>query len=465
MSVFIKFNIDKSLQMTKSSANYQMENLADNLVFLIPPKYEDYELGKCSILLFLLNQNENPNIVQLESQNETYNDYIVYKIPIDRNLTFKPGSIKMWLNFINSDWNLVLKSGYSYLKISEHDLSEEYLPDEDLDLLDQWQTKMDSVYKTALDSLSKTQELANLVAEMVEEAEGFTNQVSQDKGVVTQIRNEVTELKSNIDKQSDEIDKIRDHIDQQRTTVDTLSSKVEETFNEITNLHSEVKLVGEHVEAQLAEVKNIASQIDEQEINISKLSETVSANAKVAQESANNAHLYEQNAFDYRNLSEGFASSAELSKDAAAESAQVASESASEAIKNATEASKDLSEIQNLKKSIEEDVTHADSVKSEIETLYESAQDIENNISHLQQSVIDAETNVENLTQSVTKSVTIVTNLATEVRQDVEEVRECHDDITNIYDEAMTIIELIFDLDGGSPEDIHTGVIDGGELT
>lgn len=148
----IKMNDDKSLTVTVRTENYTTENLAEELSFLVPYKYNDTDLNTCTILLSLIGINDTEystpliDIISLENIKQYNDNYFICSIPITKKYTFQPLTYKLWLTFINADRELVLKTGSSLIKINQSEIIEEYLPDSTLSLIDQWEIKIENIY-------------------------------------------------------------------------------------------------------------------------------------------------------------------------------------------------------------------------------------------------------------------------------------------------------------------------------
>ena len=129
-----------------------MENFAEDLIFYLPEYLNDYQIANCSVLLFLSMPNKTPNIIQLEPLEEMRNSFLQYRIPIDKDFTCIPGTIKLWLNILHYEKQVIIKSDYLSFDVYEHEASESYIPSQSIDLLDQWQMKMDEISTKASES-------------------------------------------------------------------------------------------------------------------------------------------------------------------------------------------------------------------------------------------------------------------------------------------------------------------------
>ena len=156
MSLYvIKFENDKSLISTIQSTIHQGECNTDTLVFLMPKKYGEANIADCSLLLRYIDVNEIGHSEELEMYPLPYNEnYLQYRLSVTTKFTKYPGEIELWLTAINKEDAIVLKSDSTTIKIEPSKNIADYLPQEDLDQLDQLEFKIDVLEKTKADSLA-----------------------------------------------------------------------------------------------------------------------------------------------------------------------------------------------------------------------------------------------------------------------------------------------------------------------
>ncbi len=259
----IKMSVDKSLTVTISTDNYQFENLAENLSFLIPKTYNNIDLSTCTILLNLIGTTCDPKEkehktpitdVILLDEIEEYNDtYFSCKIPVTKNFTFKPLTYKLWLTFLNSKKELVLKTGSCSVRVSPTDFVEEYMSESQLSLIDTWEIKMEQTYSKVLEMSLKVETNTDITTKNVKKTEDILSNVQS-------VANEFKEFSENkINDMQELFDNSMSEIRSEKADIENLISQgIVDINNSKDNTLNEFESVKNNSLEQISIAKDIA---------------------------------------------------------------------------------------------------------------------------------------------------------------------------------------------------------------
>lgn len=228
----IKMNTDKSLVITVSTDNYQFEHLAEDLSFLIPKNYNGINLEDCTILLNLIGvtydlkeheHNVSVADVILLSDPQNYNDeYFSCKIAMTKDFTFKPLNYKLWLTFLNSKQELVLKTGSCHTKVSPTDLIEEYMSECQLSLIDDWEIKMEQAYSKVLEMSLEIEKNTNIT----------TDNVKKSEDILSDVQSEANEFKEFSEKKTNDIQGL---FDNSMSEIESKKTDIESSINALAD--------------------------------------------------------------------------------------------------------------------------------------------------------------------------------------------------------------------------------------
>lgn len=181
MYATIIMNEKKELHKTTTPTIYQHENNADEILILVPEYYGDLNLKECNIMFNWLQPSENEeenrgNIKLLEFENELYNNlYLQLIVPLTVTETANAGDIEIFLNIINEQNQVDMKTGSVFLGIKSHKKITDYIPEESLSLLSDYMIKMQQLVNTSTQTLElateqadRAEKSANLIIEMLQ---------------------------------------------------------------------------------------------------------------------------------------------------------------------------------------------------------------------------------------------------------------------------------------------------------
>lgn len=156
----IKMNAeDKSLETTVEAKIYQYERNIDTLVFLIPRYYEETNMADCAVMMRYLLPSGAGKSEELVMSPLPYNkDYYKYHLKLTTRFTENIGDIELWLNIINLEGEVILKTGSVKLSISETKEITDYMVPEDLNQLDKLDAKIKLLEKFKADDITSNAE-------------------------------------------------------------------------------------------------------------------------------------------------------------------------------------------------------------------------------------------------------------------------------------------------------------------
>lgn len=112
MAYTIKMNANKRLITTNRIRLHQHEKLVDKVVFYIPKLYGDFDLSEFQAIIKYVDPTNTAHAELLNAEEELYKDeYIVYTLPVDTNLTRFDGNVRALLTFTKPDE----ENGVSYV--------------------------------------------------------------------------------------------------------------------------------------------------------------------------------------------------------------------------------------------------------------------------------------------------------------------------------------------------------------
>ena len=159
----ILVNDDNSMTVTQKKRIVQRSKLVDDLWFLVNPEYSGHNMGDFTVMMEYLSPVSHKYRTEFLTKNDdTYNGYLKYTLPIDTQITSEAGDVEIQLTFaaVKLDEN---GKGTQYVrKITKTTITvvpvsawSDIIPDCALSALDQRIIKMDAQIK----ALNETNEL------------------------------------------------------------------------------------------------------------------------------------------------------------------------------------------------------------------------------------------------------------------------------------------------------------------
>ena len=147
----IKMNEDKTLSQTIVSTNYENENKAEKIWFLLPKQYGDVNLSDCSIQLYVLNPNNLGKTYTLNLESELYKDtFLQSYFTITTDITSVTGNYEIWLNIVNVSTSMVIKTASTYLPVLNKKVISNYFSSSDLSTMDKIIVETTAIKDTAV---------------------------------------------------------------------------------------------------------------------------------------------------------------------------------------------------------------------------------------------------------------------------------------------------------------------------
>ena len=149
----IRMGTGKELFTTVRRPIYQGEQNVDDLVFIVPKKYDEMDIAACTVTLqYMLPETDDYVDLMLESSD--YNDeFLACKTPLAASLTSRSGTVLMRLVIRDESGQTVLISGAGFMPVllRYSDNPTEPLPDRDK--LSKLAEKVENLSKEKADSL------------------------------------------------------------------------------------------------------------------------------------------------------------------------------------------------------------------------------------------------------------------------------------------------------------------------
>lgn len=155
----ILVNKDNTLIATQKDRIMQRSKLVDTLWFLVPPDYNEHSMSDFTVLLeYVLPISRKYRSEILAKSDETYNNHLIYKLPLDTKLTAEHGEIEFYLSFISvkidetgATSQHVRKTSSTTITVVPVSAWSDIIPDSALSALDQRIIKTDAQIKALSD--------------------------------------------------------------------------------------------------------------------------------------------------------------------------------------------------------------------------------------------------------------------------------------------------------------------------
>jgi len=143
---FLEMMQDKRL-LLRGEPIFQGENLADELVLLLPERYGSHTLEEFDVSLCLFGGGKgNRAMMTFGGRGD---GGLIYRLPLDSSLTRKARKLTLWAVLTNARDGAVIKSGKVTLRVEGRQSVSDALEAAELGLLDQWQMRMSLVCEEA----------------------------------------------------------------------------------------------------------------------------------------------------------------------------------------------------------------------------------------------------------------------------------------------------------------------------
>lgn len=180
MSIYL-VNERKQLIRTQSSVIYERETGAGTLQFVIPKVIDGVDLAACSCTLHTINMDCAGNVHALDYiDNTDYPDRLFCSYTLRTEDTHKDGDIDIWLEFANGDAEILMKTAETKYTVVDHQIVADYLPDGQLDLLEEYLLKFSGIQTTVEESASQVKADADRVTLLAANAADSEAQAAKD---------------------------------------------------------------------------------------------------------------------------------------------------------------------------------------------------------------------------------------------------------------------------------------------
>lgn len=152
---------DNELIISKPERIMCRSKLVDNFHFLVEPDYKGVNMAEFTVTMeYVLPVSKSYHTESLILSEDTYKDYLEYKIPFDTALTKEPGKIEVQLVFtkveMGDDGELiqrVRRTGKTTITITPIEAWSDFIPDEALLGIDQRLLKADAMIQQLVELL------------------------------------------------------------------------------------------------------------------------------------------------------------------------------------------------------------------------------------------------------------------------------------------------------------------------
>ena len=145
MAYTFLLNDDNSLTASRREVIMQRSKLVDEIWFLVNPEYKFNDMSIFSVMLeYILPVSKEYHTLELIKNEEGYEEYLKYVVPLDTNLSSEAGDIELQLTFVfvgldadGNDVQKVRKTKPAKLHITTVAAWSDIIPDSALSALDQ----------------------------------------------------------------------------------------------------------------------------------------------------------------------------------------------------------------------------------------------------------------------------------------------------------------------------------------
>lgn len=151
--MYIKMNGDKSLIITIPTTIYRGERNADLITFLVPAEYEGKNIADCAMLMRYINPDNVGKSEALSYKPEMYKGYLQYSTVANTKITSLEGDITVWLTALDTNDDVILKTGEAVITVYPSKDIADYLSSEDMDQLDRLEAQVQALQKQKADNI------------------------------------------------------------------------------------------------------------------------------------------------------------------------------------------------------------------------------------------------------------------------------------------------------------------------
>lgn len=177
---------DNSLMATKRERIMQRSKLTDNLQFLVPQFYNDYDMSDYTVQLeYVLPCSRKYCTEILNLSDEMYKDHLKYLLPFDTKLTSEAGEIEIQLTFVKTELDeygkgiqRVRKTSTTTINIVPIAAWSDIVPDSALSAIDERLIKLDAQMRGLNDYMNVLD--SNKVDNLVYDEKSETLQLSSN---------------------------------------------------------------------------------------------------------------------------------------------------------------------------------------------------------------------------------------------------------------------------------------------
>ena len=153
---------DNSMMTTKRERIMQRSKLVDNLQFLVPQYYNEYDMSEYTVQLeYILPCSRRYCTEILRLSDEMYKDHLKYLLPFDTKLTSESGAIELQLTFVKTELDTYGKGIQRVRKVSSTTIDivpisawSDIIPDSALSAIDERLIKLDAQIR-AIDEMNR----------------------------------------------------------------------------------------------------------------------------------------------------------------------------------------------------------------------------------------------------------------------------------------------------------------------
>lgn len=152
MLIILNVSESRDLNIISRGSTYENENNAEKIRIIFPEEINSHNISDCVVNLNIINQNGEGDIIDITPLLTNYSKGGYYcEIDVSNKITHIPGRILMWFEIINTEYNMVAKTGIVGHIIKEHSDAVDIIPEQSISLLDDLQMKMESVISDIAD--------------------------------------------------------------------------------------------------------------------------------------------------------------------------------------------------------------------------------------------------------------------------------------------------------------------------
>ena len=162
-------NQSKVLSKTQTGEDYKNDNNLEVISVITPLTYNNFDLKLCTLQLNIIHPYGVGDVINLVNPVELDNGYMKFSVPITKEITFRAGDIEIWLKIV-SGVEVVGRTNSVFHEIKDVKNIENYIPQQQLSVLDQWTLLMQETNAAAQQALLDAQAQAVLAKSYADQA-------------------------------------------------------------------------------------------------------------------------------------------------------------------------------------------------------------------------------------------------------------------------------------------------------